>query len=108
MKFLTGSSAEAEVEVGALFHNGHEAEPIWITLPKMGHTQPETPITTDNCTTNGIVNNTVLQKQPKAMDMLFYWIQDLIKQDHFHVCCKLDTENLEYYFTKHHPPHHHR
>ena len=30
-----------EAELGALFYNGQEADPIRITLQEMGHTQPE-------------------------------------------------------------------
>ena len=41
------------------------------------------------------------------MDMRFYWIQDRIRQDYFHVFWKPGTVNLGDYFTKHHPPHRH-
>ena len=60
IKKVIGSAAD--VEVGALFHNVQEAEPIRTNLHKMGHTQSATPIQTKNSTTNGIVNNTVRQK----------------------------------------------
>ena len=102
---VMGSSAGAEF--GAPFHNCHEAEPICTTLPKMGHIQPATPIQTDNSTTNGIVNNTVRQKQSKPMDMRFYWVRDIIKQDHFHVFWKQGTANLGDGFNKHCPSYHH-
>ena len=40
--------------------------------------------------------------------MRFYWIKYRIKQDNSHVLWKTGMKNLGYYFTKHHPPHHHR
>ena len=101
-----GSAVEAESR--ALFHNGQEAEPIFTTLHKMGHAQLTTPMKNDNSTSNGIANKIVRQKLSKAKDMRFYWIQDLIKQDHFSVFCKSGTSNLGYYFTKHYPLYHHR
>ena len=73
----------------------------------MGHTKPATPIQIDNSTANNIVNNAVRQKQPKFMDMRFYWIRDQIERDYFYVFCKLGTVNLGDYFIKHHLPHHH-
>ena len=106
MKNVMGS--EAETEVVAHLYNGQEAEPIRTSLHEMGHTQPETPIQTDNYSANGISKNTVHQKWYKYMDMRFYWVQDQIKQDHFHIWWKLDTTTLGDYFTKHHLSYHNR
>ena len=47
-------------------------------------------------------------KKSKTTDMRFYWIQYRMKQVTFHVSWKLSMTNLGEYFTKHHPPHHHR
>jgi hypothetical protein len=65
-------SSAAEAELGALFHNGKEACPLRIALSDMGHPQPATPIATDNSTATGIANDTIKQKQSKAIDMRFY------------------------------------
>jgi hypothetical protein len=46
----------AESEVGACFHNARSGAPLRVTLTKMGHTQPRTPLRTDNSTAFGIVN----------------------------------------------------
>ena len=73
----------------------------------MGCTQPVTPMQTDKFTVNNILNNTVIRKQLKAMNMCFYWIQYQIKQDHFLVFWKIVMANREI-FTKHHLQHHHR
>ncbi len=40
----------------------------------MGHTQPPTPIQTDNSTADGIINSRVQPKCTKAMDMRFHWL----------------------------------
>ena len=63
MKNVMGSAAEAQV--GALFNNGQEAEPIRITLHKMGNTQPAKPMQTENSAANSIKNNTVHKKNQK-------------------------------------------
>ena len=65
-------ASTAEAEIGALFYNVCEATPIHITLTELGHTQPPTPITTDNTCAAGIANATVKQKRSKAIDMRFY------------------------------------
>lgn len=62
-------SATSEAELTGLFHNGKEACPIRTCLIELGHPQPPTPIKTDNTTAEGLTNNTVKQKQSKAIDM---------------------------------------
>ena len=71
------SSAE-EAEVGGLLHNNKDDKTIIITLEETGHTQPATPMNTDNFTAKEIVSNRVQKKHNKAMDMRFYWVQDII------------------------------
>ena len=106
MKNVLSSAAEAEL--GALFHNAKDAEPLRATLHDLGHPQPPTPITTDNKCAWGIANNEVKQRRSKAIDMRYYWIRDRINQGHFHVIWRPGTENKADYFTKHHPHAHHR
>jgi hypothetical protein len=43
------ASAE-ESEVGACFHNAQSGAPLRVTLTDLGHTQPPTPLRTDNST----------------------------------------------------------
>jgi hypothetical protein len=54
----------AEAEFGALFVNAKEGTVTRTALSEMGHKQGATELTTDNTTTDGIINNTV---QPKAL-----------------------------------------
>ena len=60
----------------------------------MGHTQQATKIQIESYSLHGIENNTVLQKLTRAMNMRFYWIQELIKQENFHILCKIGMKNL--------------
>jgi hypothetical protein len=62
-------ASAAESEVGACFHNAQSGAPLRVTLTDLGHTQPPTPLRTDNSTAYSIVNETIKQKRSKAMDM---------------------------------------
>jgi hypothetical protein len=62
-------ASAAESEVGACFHNAQSGAPLRVTLTELGHTQPPTPLRTDNSTAFGILNETIKQKRSKAMDM---------------------------------------
>jgi hypothetical protein len=63
---------------------------------------------TDNSTASGIVNDTVKQKQSKAMDMRFYWTRDRVKQNQFCIYWKKGILNRADYFTKDHQVKHHK
>jgi hypothetical protein len=101
-------SSAAEAELGALFLNAKNACPIRTTLEELGHPQPTMALQTDNNTAAGLVNDTVKQKRSKAIDMRFYWLRDRVRQGQFHVYWRPGTQNQADYFTKHHPPTHHR
>ena len=101
-------SSAAEAEIGAIFINCQDSEPIRNALLELGHAQPPTPVQTDNSTANGFLNKTIKQKRTKAIDMRFYWVIDRIKQNHFCIFWKPGSENLVDYFTKHHSPTHHK
>ncbi len=101
-------SSAAEAELGALFLNGKEACPLRLCLEELGHSQPPTPIQTDNSTASGIANDTVKQKRSKAVDMRFYWIRDRVRQGQYHVYWRPGKQNKADYFSKHHPPKHHQ
>ena len=98
----------AEAEYGSCFHNGQKAAPMRVTLAEPGHPQPATPIQVDNSCAAGIANNEMKQKRSKAMDMRFHWIRDRINQGHYIVYWRPGYKNKADYYTKHHPPAHHR
>jgi hypothetical protein len=74
IKNVVASSTESEV--GACFHNTQSGAPLRITLNELGHTQPPTPLRTDSSTAFGILNETIKQKQSKAMDMRYHWLTE--------------------------------
>ena len=42
------------------------------------------------------------------MDMRFFWVRDRIKQGQFRIFWEKGASNFADYFTKHHPPAHHK
>jgi hypothetical protein len=96
--------------MAGLFHNAKEASALRTVLMEMGHEQPPTPLVTDNVTAAGIANDTVKQKQSKAMDMRFYWLRDRGPdgQKQFVIYWRKGITNLADYFTKGHSAAHHR
>ena len=42
----------------------------------MGHSQPATPLPTDNATAEGGINRKLKSKQTKAMNMHIHWLRD--------------------------------
>ena len=101
-------SSAAEAEVGALFMNAKAIIPLRITCEELGHIQPATPMRTDNNTAEGIMNGTIKQNRSKAIDMRFYWLKDRVTQGQFHIYWEPGHTNLGDYYTKHHPPCHHK
>ena len=101
-------SSAAEAELGALYIMACETIHIRNILAELGHKQPRTPIQTDNTTAEAIINNTVQPKQTKAMDMRFHWLRDRTLQKQLRIYWRSGKLNYTDYFTKHHPPSHHR
>jgi hypothetical protein len=101
-------ASAAESEVGACFHNAQSGALLRVTLTELCHTQPPTPLRTDNSTAFGIVNETIKQKRSKAMDMRYHWMTDIVRQKQFHVYWRPGRENLGDYHTKHHSAQHHK
>jgi hypothetical protein len=101
-------ASAAEPEVGACFHNAQSGALLRVTLADLGHTQPPTPLRTDNSTAYGIVNETIKHKRSKAMDMRYHWLTDRVRQKQFDVYWRPGRENLADYHTKHHSAQNHK
>jgi hypothetical protein len=101
-------ASAAESEVGACFHNAQSGAPLRVTLTKLGHKQPPTPLRTDSSTAYSIVNETIKQKGSKAMDKRHHWLTDRVRPEQFDVYWRPGRENLAYYHTKHHSSQHHK
>ena len=72
----------------------YHSESISTILRELGHLHPSTPIQVDNSTADGFANNTIKQKQSKAIDMRFYWIRDLTSQGQFLIYWQPGITNL--------------
>jgi hypothetical protein len=101
-------ASAAESEVGACFHNAQSGAPLRVTLTELGHSQPPTPLRTDNSTAFGILNETIKHKRSKAMDMRYHWLTDRVRQKQFDVYWRPGRENLGDYHTKHHSAQYHK
>ena len=101
-------SLAAEAELCALFVNCREAIPARIFLKERGHKQPQTSMQTDNTTVLGVVNNNIVSKRLKLMDMIINWLRCRISQEQFRHYWKPGPTNLGDYSTKHHTAIHDR
>ncbi len=94
--------------MGALFINAKTAVSIQQTLIEVSHPQPRTPMQTDNATAHALLNNKILPKALKSMDMRFHWLRCHNAQEQFRYYWRPGSQNLADYFTKHHPATHHK
>jgi hypothetical protein len=103
-------SSAAEAETAGIYLGAKNACPMITALEEMGHPQPKTgsPIETDNSTAHGILNSKMRRKLSKSFDMRYWWVKDRIAQGQFNLIWAPGKLNRADYFTKHHPPWHHR
>ena len=107
LKHVVASATEAET--GGLSHNRKIILQIRQTLAALGHPQPPTPLKTDNSTSYRFVHNKMKQKMSKSWDMRFNWLRDKAKvKKLLRIYWERRTKNWANYFTKHHPPAHHK
>jgi hypothetical protein len=100
-------SSATEAELGALFINAKTAASMRHTLKELSHPQPPRPMQTDNKTAHDLLTNKIMPKALNAMDMHFHWLRCCEAQRQFRYYWRPGTQNLEDYFTKHHPASHH-
>ena len=103
-KIIGVAASAAEAELGSLFLNTQETVKLRIALQELGHTQPPTPIHTDNTTAMVIIHKTIKQQQSRAMNMRYFWT--ISKQDDktIGVSLHLGRGNIADYSSKHHSP----
>jgi len=102
-------SSTAKAKIGALYTNARKGVEERKILRAMGHPQPPTPVQTDTSTAEGIINLRVQPKCTKAMDMQFHWLHNRgVNQKQFRFYWHPGTLQRGDYWTKHHPPSHHR
>ena len=98
----------AEAECAGVFHNSQEAIILRTILEALGHPQSPTRIKTDNSTADSFVKANIRQRRSKTWDMRWNWLRDESTKKHVSVYWEKGINNDADYFTKHHPPNHHR
>ena len=101
-------ASAAEAETAGLFGNSQIAVVIRRALQSLDHPQPPTPIKTDNSTANSFVHSNIRQKRSKTWDMRYNWLRDRKRHDELSIYWDKGSKNAADYFTKHHPPAHHK
>jgi hypothetical protein len=101
-------SSAAEAETHGVFHNAKIGVNIRHILNEMGHSQPPTPIMTDNSTTAGFSNKNIQLKKSKYWDMNLHWLRDRERTQQFNIKWEKGSKNKADYHTKYHPTVHHR
>jgi hypothetical protein len=100
-------TSAAEAELSGLFECAKAMVPLRQALIEMGWPQGKSPIQTDNSTADGVVNNTIVPKKLKSMDVRLHWLRCREAQGQFRFYWAPGAENWGDYYTKHHPPIHH-
>jgi len=59
--------------------------PLRNALEEMGWKQPRSPIQVDNSTAEGYVNNTIVPKLLKSIEMRINWLKDREAQGQFRI-----------------------
>eukprot|EP00957_Ditylum_brightwellii_P061339 4655608-Ditylum_brightwellii.AAC.1 len=91
-----------------MFHNSQTAIGLCILLETIGHPQQPTKIKTDNKTTNSFVHASMRIKRNKSWDMQWHWMREAATRKALKIFLDKGSRNDVGYFTKHHPPAHHR
>ena len=76
-------TSAVETEIGALFINTRNAIPARYLLEEIGHSQPATPVQTDNSTALGFVTKNINRKQTKSAAMNYWYMRDQQDQKQF-------------------------
>ena len=74
---------EEETEISVLYITAKKMIPLIHTLIEMGWAKPQTPIQTDNSTSVGFTNKTIVNKATKSADMELWWLRDREPQEQF-------------------------
>ena len=78
-------ASATEAELGGLIEKFQKATSMRTALSEMSHPQPPTLAAMDNLAANRIMNGTSKQKKYIAIDIIFYWVRDQFRKNHFHI-----------------------
>ncbi len=96
-------ASAAESELAALFCNGKRNDSPNANPHLHGLVPTKSPIQTDNSTTAGDTNKTIVPRRAKMMDMHFWWLSCRTSQDQICYYWDVSSKNWADYHTKHHP-----
>ena len=105
IKFVMTSAAEAEL--AAVYITAQKLVPMRQTLIEMGWPQPTTPIQIDNSKSEGVVNNKIVTKTIKSMELRLYWLLCREAQKQFRFYWDKGPNNWGDFHTKQNPPVYH-
>ena len=100
IKFLLSSAVKSELLSISVTE---KLVPMRQTLIEMGWPQPPTPIQTDNSMASGVLNDTIIARKNKSMDLRFHWLRCSEAQQQFCFYWDPGSNNWFNYITKHHP-----
>ena len=101
-------TSAAEAETAGLFYNCQTAIDIRNMLKALGHTQPATPVKTDNSTAESFVKNLIKQRRSKSWDVRYHWLSEKQNDNTFNIYWDRGNNNWSDYHSKHHSPMYHR
>ena len=103
-------ASAAEAETAGTFYGSQRAIPMRRILHALGHKQPPdgTPFKMDNNVSFGFIKSNIKMKRSKTWDMRYHWLRDKATQKEFRYYWQKGALNNADYFTKNHPPSHHR
>jgi hypothetical protein len=93
-------------EIGRLCQ-GIGKHPTTPNLQRIAGTNTMKPIQVDNSTAEGYVNNTIITRRLKSLEMRLNWLKCRDSQGQFRIFWDKGSHNLADYHTKHHPPEYH-
>jgi hypothetical protein len=97
-------TSAAEAETAGVFGNAQEIIACRVSSQALGHSQPATPLKTDNSTSNSFVHANIKQRRSKTWDMRWNWLRDKATHQQLRIYWDKGSNNDGDYFTKHHPP----
>ena len=96
-------TSASEAETAALFYNCKSVIPLRISLEEMVHSQPKTPVATDNTTAQGLITRTMIPKRAKSYDMIFRFLKFREAQNQFDCIWRRGRLIRADYHIKRHP-----
>ena len=106
IKHVVTSSTDAELT--ALYDNTKTLQQIEPYVQQLQNKVTTPHIATDNNPDHGLLHGKLTPKKTKCMNMRFHCLKDNIKTQNYQLQWEPGPTNLVDYFTKIHPPGHHK